>query len=97
MDRKARDIIGLPVVTFSTGGKLATVEDLLIDPERRQVLALLIGEGGLFSSARAIPLGGFRQSAPTPLSSPNFKAALDIGRDPVLKKLSRDDITVPGA
>src|SRR3954464_3941049 len=96
MDRKAKDIINLPVVTFSTGGKLATVDDLVIDPERRQVLALLIDEGGLFRSQRAIPFGRIQAIGPDVVIIPDSKAALDIGRDPVLKKLVRDDISVRG-
>lgn len=96
MDRKAREIINLPVVTFSTGGKLASVDDLVIDPERRQVLALLLDGGGLFSSARAIPFGRIQAIGPDVVIIPDSKAALDIGRDPVLKKLLRDDIKVRG-
>jgi len=96
MDRKAREIIDLPVVTFSTGGKLASVDDLIVDPERRQVLALLIDQGGLFRSPRAIPFGRIQAIGPDVVIIPDSKAALDIGRDPVLKKLIRDDINVRG-
>lgn len=96
MDRKARDIIGLPVVTFGTGGRLARVEDLIIDPERRQVLALVIDEGGFLRSARAVPFGRIQAIGPDVVIVADSKAALDIGRDPVLKKLYNDEVKVRG-
>src|SRR2546423_9961535 len=56
-DKKARQIIGLPVITFNKGTKIYDVEDLIIDPQRRQVLALVVSEGAFFHSARAVPFG----------------------------------------
>jgi uncharacterized protein YrrD len=57
MERRGSELIGLPILTFDSGRKLAHVDDLLVDPERNQVLALLIDGGAFFQSARVIPFG----------------------------------------
>ena len=54
MELAASAIIDKPVITFDTGRRLAYVEDLLVDPERNQVLALLIDKGAVFVSPKAI-------------------------------------------
>src|SRR5438128_10879243 len=87
MDRRASEIIGLPVITFGKGNKIYNVEDLLIDPERKQVLALLVLEWALFQPARAIPFGRIKAIGPDAVVVPDGKAVIDVKRDPVLKKL----------
>lgn len=42
--RKGRDVIGLPVVSLSTGKELGPVEDLLWDHEDRKITCLVVGE-----------------------------------------------------
>lgn len=90
MDRKAKDIIGLPVVTFNRGTKIYDVEDLIIDPERRQVLALVVQEKQIFHSGRAIPFGRISAIGPDAVIVPDGKAVMEINRDQVLKRLYND-------
>src|SRR5438105_1964432 len=90
MDRKAREIIGLPVVTMARGTKIYDVADMIIDPERKQVLALVVGEKALFQSARAIPFGRIQAIGPDAVIVPDGKAVLDVGRDPVLRRLDNN-------
>src|SRR6476646_9025235 len=87
MDRLAGDLIGLPVVTLEGGSTMAKVEDMIVDPGRRQVLALVIGEKALGRATRAIPFGRISASGPDAVVVPNEKVALDLERDPVLKGL----------
>lgn len=94
MDKKASDIIGLPVVTRERGTKIYEVEDLLLDPQRKQVLALLVREGSLFHSARAIPFGRILAIGPDALIVADSRAVIEVDRDPVLRALSRDKVSV---
>jgi uncharacterized protein YrrD len=87
MDIKAKELIGLPVVTFNRGIKAYEVEDLILDPERKQVLALLVEDATLFGSARAIPFGRISAIGPDAVIIPDGKAVIDVNRDAVLKRL----------
>ncbi|MBF6613131.1 MAG: PRC-barrel domain-containing protein [Chloroflexi bacterium] len=92
MDKKAREIIGKPVVTFNRGSKIYDIEDMVIDPERRQVLALVVQEKAIFHSALAIPFGRVSAIGPDAVIIPDAKAVIEIDRDPVLKRLYNDQV-----
>jgi uncharacterized protein YrrD len=90
MDIRAREIIGLPVLSYNRGSKLYDVEDLVLDPDRRQVLALLVEEKALFHSARAVPFGRINAIGPNAVIVPDGKAVIDVDRDKLLKSLVND-------
>src|SRR5829696_6636236 len=92
MDKNAKEIIGLPVVSFSTGNKLYEVADLVVDPERKQVLALVVEEQSLFHSAKAIPFGRIKAIGPDAVIVPDGKAVLEVNRDAVLRRLYNDRV-----
>src|SRR5207245_9545740 len=92
MNRRASEIVGLPIITFGKGNKIFNVEDLLIEPERKQVLALLVLEWSLFKSAKAIPFGRIQSIGPDAVVVPDSRAIIDVNRDPVLKKLNDKQI-----
>lgn len=92
MDKKAREIIGLPVVSMGSGSKIYDVEDMVIDPERSQVLALVVQEKTLFHSARAIPFGRINVIGRDAVVIPDGKAVIEVDRDPVLKRLYNSQI-----
>lgn len=92
MEKRAKEIIGLPVVTFNRGTKVYDVEDMVLDPERRQVLALIVGEKSMFHSAKALPFGRISAIGPHALIIPDGKAVIDVDRDPVLKRLYNNQV-----
>lgn len=53
---KGKSIIGLHIVTVDTGSIVQTVNDLAYNPETHQVEALIVSNGGLFSSAKAVAM-----------------------------------------
>ena len=57
---KGKDILGRPIVAVSNGEKIDTVHDVVFDHNANQVLALLVDEGGWFSSAKEVPFGSIR-------------------------------------
>jgi uncharacterized protein YrrD len=92
VEKKAKQLIGMPVVTFDRGTKIYDVEDVIIDPQRRQVLALVVMEGSLFHSALAIPFGRISAIGQDAVIVPDRKAVIEVNRDPVLKKLNDHQI-----
>jgi uncharacterized protein YrrD len=54
--RKGKAIIGTDVLTKEDGRKVHTVKDLIIDPDRRAIAALLVDEGGFLSSSKVVPV-----------------------------------------
>lgn len=51
---KASKVIGLPVFTITDGRKIDHVEDVIYDPMRNRIEALLIEKGGWFGEPRVI-------------------------------------------
>lgn len=51
---KASKVIGLPVFTINDGRKIENVEDVIYDPIRNRIEALLIEKGGWFGESRVI-------------------------------------------
>ncbi len=92
MDRRASEIMGLPVVTLNRGTRIYDVEDMILDPERRQVLALVVQEKSWFHSARALPFGRIHAIGPDAVIIPDGRAIIDVDRDPVLRRLDNDQI-----
>jgi uncharacterized protein YrrD len=48
--RKGNEVIGKPVVSYSTGRRIDTIKDLIFDQNSNRLLGFLISEGGWFSS-----------------------------------------------
>jgi uncharacterized protein YrrD len=92
VEKKAKQILGMPVVTFDRGTKIYDVEDMILDPQRRQVLALVVMESSMFHSARAIPFGRLSAIGQDAVIVPDGKAVIDVDRDPVLKKLNNGQV-----
>lgn len=53
---KGNEVIGKPVVSYSTGRRIDTVKDLIFDQNSNRLLGFLISEGGWFSSPRILLL-----------------------------------------
>src|SRR4051812_19192939 len=95
MELAASTLIGKPVITFDTGVRLASVEDLLIDPERNQVLALLIDQGAVFVSPKAIPFGHIKAIGENAVVVPQRNVVYDAKKDPDLRR-TFDQRTIKG-
>jgi uncharacterized protein YrrD len=55
--RKGKSIIGKDLLSLEDGARLEKVHDLVVDPAGQRLVALVIDEGGLMSSARVVPTG----------------------------------------
>jgi uncharacterized protein YrrD len=76
--RKGSDVVGLPVVTLAEAAKVGTVRDLVIDPSRRAVGALLVAEANQ------------RQ----PSMEVSFEAVRRIGPDAVIIEAEADAVPI---
>ncbi|HEX9987416.1 MAG TPA: PRC-barrel domain-containing protein [Chloroflexia bacterium] len=54
--RKGKNVIGKDVISYMDGVKLHSVKDLVIGMDNETVVALLVEEGGLLSSAKVVPM-----------------------------------------
>lgn len=54
--RKGKSIIGKDILSLDEGIKLDQVTDLVIDPEGRRLVALVVDEGGFMSSSKVVPM-----------------------------------------
>ena len=54
--RKGKSVIGKEILSLAEGVKLDKVHDLVVDPEGRQLVALVVTEGGFMSSSRVVPV-----------------------------------------
>jgi uncharacterized protein YrrD len=52
--QKVSELINKPVVSAETGVRIGKVSDVLLDPQARQVIGLVIA-GGVFSSEQVLP------------------------------------------
>ncbi len=53
---KSTNVIGLHIVTLDDGKKIGKVHDIIFDPVQNKVRALLLDEGGWFSSSKIIAI-----------------------------------------
>lgn len=52
--RKAKELIGKQIVNQASGEQLATVRDVVFDPQAHHIVALLVESGGWFRDARVL-------------------------------------------
>ena len=63
--RRARDIVGLPVLELSSGNQVGWVQDIVFDSEQEQVIGLILEGKHFFQSEKGIP----------------FKSIVSVGKD----------------
>ncbi|NLY44070.1 MAG: hypothetical protein GX066_08915 [Clostridiaceae bacterium] len=52
--QKCSDVIGLPVISLSTGEKIGFVKDILLDSDTKKIKAFVIYSRNIFSKPRAV-------------------------------------------
>ncbi|CAN5620878.1 PRC-barrel domain-containing protein [soil metagenome] len=77
---KGKSVIGKEILTLDSGSTLDKVKDVVVDPEGRWVVALVVDEGGLMSSSRVAPIdevASFGQDAVIVRSEASIVAVAD--------------------
>lgn len=94
--RKVKDIIGSKVITFDTGEKIDTVEDVLFEPGEDMILALLIDRGGWLSRAKIIPFDSIKTIGDDAVIIPSRSSVMLVGDDPRVKRALESHKAVSG-
>ncbi|MDQ3327221.1 MAG: PRC-barrel domain-containing protein [Chloroflexota bacterium] len=89
--RKGKDLVGMPIVSFADGEKIGDVKDILFDPEQNRVVALLTSEGGFLSSARAILWQNLKTVGHDAILVPDRSAEIKADSDRYLKRIMEND------
>ena len=58
--RRARTVIGLPIISLAEGVRIGHVKDLVLDPDGRTVAALVVSEPSWRRDAELVPIGKVR-------------------------------------
>ncbi len=85
--RKGSDLLKLNVLTFAEGENLGKPKDILFDPEENRLIALLVSEGGWFSSAQVIPWQNIRTIGHDSIIVPDSSAIISANSDPYISRI----------
>ncbi|MEJ7654211.1 MAG: PRC-barrel domain-containing protein [Chloroflexia bacterium] len=94
--RKGKELTGLPVMTFAEGEQIGKVKDILFDPEQNRVVALLVDEGGWFSSAKVVPWQNVKTVGVDSVIVPDKSAVVKVDDDPYIKRIMENDNILAG-
>lgn len=93
---KGKSVIGKEILSLEEGVKLDKVSDIVVDPEGRRVIALVVSEGGFMSSSKVVPVeevASFGKDAVVIRSAASIVAT---SADPQLRELVDRDEKILG-
>jgi uncharacterized protein YrrD len=89
---KGKSIIGKEILSLAEGVKLDKVNDVVVDPEGRRLVALVVSEGGFMSSSRVVPVGRVASFGKDAVVIESAEAIISASSDPELRELvERED------
>ena len=94
--RNAKSILSMTVVNLASGERIGRVRDLIIDPEQRQIAALVMKPRGLFSGGRAVLYDGVRAIGKDAVVVKNESFIVRAEYHPDLKPLLNKGIVIVG-
>jgi uncharacterized protein YrrD len=94
--RKGTDMIGKPVIAFDSGEKFEVIADLIFDQINNLLLGFLIDEGGLFSSARVLPLRLVQAIGPDAVIAPSRESIATANSIPEIEAVLTNNNILKG-
>ncbi len=85
--RKGSSLIGKEVLGLADGVRIETVNDVVIDPDGRRLVALVVDEGGFLSSSKAILTDDVSSFGKDAIIVPNSQTLLVVADNPELREL----------
>jgi uncharacterized protein YrrD len=85
--RKGKSIIGKDILSLEDGLRLDKVNDLVVDPEGRSVVALLVSEGGFMSSSMVVPTEEVSSYGKDAVVVRSRGSVISAGEDPELRTM----------
>lgn len=74
--RKGSDVIGKPIIAYDTGERFSRVKDLIFDQDSNRLLAFMLEEAGLFSSARVLLVEDIQAIGADAVIAPSAKSVV---------------------
>ncbi|MFZ5898956.1 MAG: PRC-barrel domain-containing protein [Bacillota bacterium] len=94
--RKARELVGLPVISLEEGLKIGNVKTLIINPASKAVVALVVEEKGFFKEQKFIPFVKVHSVGANALTVAQSASAAKASSLPELVQLWKEKTTVTG-
>ncbi|HET9851115.1 MAG TPA: PRC-barrel domain-containing protein [Candidatus Limnocylindrales bacterium] len=89
---KGKSVIGKEILSLAEGVKLEKVNDVVVDPEGRRMVALVVSEGGFMSGSRVIPMGAVSSFGKDAVVIASSSSIIPASSDPELRDLvERED------
>ena len=89
---KGKSIIGKEILSLAEGVKLDKVNDVVVDPEGRRLVALVVSEGGFMSGSRVVPVGRVSSFGKDAVVIESADAIIAASSDPELREfVERED------
>jgi uncharacterized protein YrrD len=93
---KGKSVIGKEILSLAEGVKLDKVHDIVVDPEGRRVVALVVTEGGFMSSSRVVPMAEVSSFGKDAVVIRGSESILATSADPELRQLVERDEKILG-
>lgn len=95
--RRSKKFLSLPVISLADGQQIGTVRRLLLNPEKREVVGLLIEGKGLFKEQKVIPYQRVHHVGDDALTIEKSTCAEKAANLPELVQLVKEKINITGA
>lgn len=94
--RKGTDILGRDIIAYSTGERIARVQDLIFDQNDNQLLGFLVDEAGLFRSARVVSLSVVKAIGMDAIVVPDESSIVSAKSDPRIENVLNHSLILKG-
>src|SRR5712692_1989481 len=94
--RRARTLIGLPIISLAEGIRVGEIRDLVFDPDRRTIAALVVSEASWRRDAEIVPLDRVRSFGRDAVTIHNLGGLVKARSDVDLYQLMTSGITLDG-
>lgn len=94
--RRARTVVGLPIISLAEGLRVGTVKDLVFNPAGRMVAALVISEAGWRRDAELVPIAKVRSFGRDAITIFDLSGLITARTDRALYELFASDVKLDG-
>lgn len=95
--RKSRKFISMPIISIEEGQQIGTVKNIVIDPEKKELAALIVEQRGWFKDQKVIPYNKVHSVGGDAITIEKFANAEKQTNLPNIVKLIKDKYELIGA
>ncbi len=94
--RRARTIIGLPIISLAEGLRVGQVRDLVFDPDARTIAALVVSEASWHRDAEIVPIDKVRSFGRDAITIFDLAGLIEARSNRTLYELLTSDVKLDG-